>query len=107
MDSTFLREQRAKLEQEKLRLQKEIDKKSIFPESGNSDDDREQEISQLEDNQATETSLETEQENVLAALGRIADGSYGKCIKCGGDIPEDRLRAYPAADDCVQCSTRK
>ena len=107
MDSTFLHKQKEKLEQENLRLQKEIDKKSIFPESGNSDDDREQEISQLEDNQATETTLEAQQEKVLKALKRIANGSYGKCIKCGGDIPEDRLEAYPAADDCIQCSTKK
>jgi DnaK suppressor protein len=34
---------------------------------------------------------------VQAALKRIEDGTYGKCIVCGRPIPEKRLEAIPWA----------
>ncbi len=43
---------------------------------------------------ANEQALLTE---VQAALKRIADGSYGKCVVCGQPIPEKRLEAIPWA----------
>lgn len=39
------------------------------------------------------------------ALERIATGKYGYCLKCGKEIPEERLRAIPYAFMCVQCAT--
>lgn len=41
-----------------------------------------------------------------AASKRIADGTYGRCLDCGGDIPFERLRAQPAAARCVECQAR-
>lgn len=41
-----------------------------------------------------------------AAHERIADGSYGTCIECGGDIGLERLRANPAAERCIRCQTQ-
>jgi len=38
-----------------------------------------------------------------AALARIADGSYGTCADCEGEIGLERLRAYPAAVRCIKC----
>ena len=38
-----------------------------------------------------------------AARARLADGSYGTCIECGGDIEFERLRANPGALRCVDC----
>ena len=38
-----------------------------------------------------------------AALKRVADGSYGVCSDCGGDIPIERLQAQPAAARCTPC----
>jgi RNA polymerase-binding transcription factor DksA len=38
-----------------------------------------------------------------AARLRIAGGSYGTCIDCGGEIGFERLRANPAATRCVAC----
>jgi len=38
------------------------------------------------------------------ALGRIADGSFGKCEDCGKKIPESRLEAIPYTAVCVQCA---
>lgn len=37
------------------------------------------------------------------ALRRIDDGSYGKCIECGIDIPLERLMAIPYTPYCVEC----
>jgi DnaK suppressor protein len=39
-----------------------------------------------------------------AALGRIQDGHYGRCISCGGPIGLQRLRAIPEARYCMACS---
>ena len=38
------------------------------------------------------------------ALGRIGDGTYGKCEDCGKKIPEPRLEAIPYTSVCVQCA---
>ncbi|WP_433497823.1 TraR/DksA family transcriptional regulator [Sphaerimonospora sp. CA-214678] len=43
---------------------------------------------------------------VLAALKRLEDGRYGRCIDCGGTVPEGRLEARPEAARCVQCQAR-
>src|SRR6056297_193635 len=40
------------------------------------------------------------------ALDRIEKGTYGKCLKCGKEIPIGRLRLVPEAIGCVACSTR-
>jgi len=40
-----------------------------------------------------------------SALNRIANGSYGICIKCQEQIPVDRLIALPYAVTCINCST--
>ena len=44
-----------------------------------------------------------ELDQVLAALQRVEDGSYGQCLDCGGAIDERRLTAMPAAAYCVAC----
>jgi len=38
-----------------------------------------------------------------AALARVAEGSYGECADCGGDIGPERLHAYPTALRCIRC----
>ena len=38
------------------------------------------------------------------ALGRIADGSYGRCEECGKAIPVARLEALPHTKLCVACA---
>ena len=40
-----------------------------------------------------------------AAEQRLADGSYGRCERCGVAIPAARLEARPAARTCVACAT--
>lgn len=39
-----------------------------------------------------------------AARGRLKAGTYGICLDCGGDIPWQRLLAYPVSERCVSCA---
>lgn len=41
---------------------------------------------------------------VDAALGRVADGSFGICGRCGDPIAPGRLMARPAARTCIACA---
>lgn len=43
---------------------------------------------------------------VLAALKRLDDGGYGRCMDCGRPVPEGRLEARPEAARCVQCQSK-
>lgn len=38
-----------------------------------------------------------------SALGRLAAGTYGICVKCGEAIAPKRLEAVPTATTCVAC----
>ncbi len=53
-----------------------------------------------EQNAAILNDLEARYGAVLAALGRIATGTYGTCTVCGEPIEEARLAADPAAPTC-------
>jgi DnaK suppressor protein len=41
-----------------------------------------------------------------AALSRIQNDHYGKCLKCGKKIPEERIEAIPYAFLCIQCKSQ-
>jgi DnaK suppressor protein len=43
---------------------------------------------------------------IEAALRRIEDGNYGRCVSCGGPVGLQRLRAVPEARFCMACSGR-
>lgn len=47
-----------------------------------------------------------EMRDIEAARGRLADGSYGVCSGCGGEIGFARLKATPAATRCIECQRR-
>lgn len=51
---------------------------------------------------ATRLSLE----QITGALGRIADGTYGRCERCAAPIPAERLAALPHARLCVPCQAK-
>lgn len=50
-----------------------------------------------------EHSLELQLVDIESALEKIKKGTYGKCEKCGKDISEERLKAYPEAKTCNEC----
>jgi RNA polymerase-binding transcription factor DksA len=47
----------------------------------------------------------TSVQEIDRALVKIANGTYGKCERCGQDIPEERLEALPHAALCVRCKS--
>jgi DnaK suppressor protein len=51
--------------------------------------------------------METEEgtlELIEAALARVGDGSYGRCMQCDGVIPKARLNAIPYTPVCIKCA---
>ena len=40
---------------------------------------------------------------INAALFRIKQGTYGKCLLCGEAIENERLKAIPYAENCLKC----
>ena len=63
-------------------------------------------LSEADRTEAILHSARGQRDEVLAALARIEDSSYGRCIDCGGDIPEGRLEARPDAARCVGCQAK-
>ena len=45
--------------------------------------------------------------SIDAALGRIADGTYGYCTNCHAMIDTDRLNILPTATLCLACEQTK
>ena len=52
-------------------------------------------------------SLDQTVRQIDAALGRLQEGTYGRCDACGEGIPLARLRAVPFATRCVPCQSKK
>jgi DnaK suppressor protein len=48
-------------------------------------------------------SLRTNLREVERALGKLDDGTYGRCERCGNPIGEERLDAIPWAPLCIDC----
>jgi DnaK suppressor protein len=74
-----------------------------FNEIGTDEDDNASEVEEYTDNLALETALEKQLKEILEALQRIEDNTYGICEDCGKEIPLERLQAYPAAKKCLSC----
>ena len=41
------------------------------------------------------------------ALQRIAEGTFGLCRICGGEIGRARLEAVPTATQCINCKSKR
>lgn len=46
--------------------------------------------------------LEARLERIEDALERMRAGTYGRCVVCGGKIPDERLEALPDTPYCVK-----
>src|SRR4051812_29221428 len=53
-----------------------------------------------EENAGETNVLSARKREIVAALKRMQDGTYGMCEECGEKIEEDRLEANPAARTC-------
>jgi RNA polymerase-binding transcription factor DksA len=71
------------------------------------DPDAEERAVEREDDEVLEgiglTAL-AEARMIRAALDRVADGSYGACVRCGAEISEARLDLLPATPFCRDCA---
>ncbi|NTW89416.1 MAG: hypothetical protein HGB37_00695 [Candidatus Moranbacteria bacterium] len=114
VSSEFLEEMKEALLLEKSRMEAELgrfadrtdipgDYETRFEDIGNDRDDNATEVEQYADNIALEENLEGQLSEVNEAISRIDAGTYGVCVSCGADIEEGRLRAYPAAKECMAC----
>ncbi|MBA3789470.1 TraR/DksA C4-type zinc finger protein [Patescibacteria group bacterium] len=59
-------------------------------------------LDEYQENRAVLDVLNARHKDVVAALGRIDDGSYGTCSVCKKPIEKERLEADPAANTCKE-----
>lgn len=71
---------------------------------GKDEDENASEVEEYTDNLALENTLEKRLDEVNEALDRIEKGNYGVCANCGKMIDVERLKAYPSAKTCIDCS---
>jgi DnaK suppressor protein len=92
----LLREERAKV----LRLLGRADREAVDDDAGSSD------AAELLTSQGTDDALRAELEDRLAALDRaeqrLSAGTFGRSIRSGQIIPDDRLEAELAAELTVE-----
>lgn len=111
MENAFIEKMKESLEEQKgtilsaLAAQNEDYKKIV--ESGESGDEIDV-ASDVVDGRLLE-SLGAQDANRLQminnALDRIKQGTYGKCLMCKQEIPEERLEAIPYAFLCIGCQS--
>jgi RNA polymerase-binding transcription factor DksA len=69
--------------------------------------DSDEQAIELEDDDSLEGQkilITREIASVKRALGRIEDGTYGDCVRCGEPIAPARLEARPEASLCIDCA---
>ena len=97
---------RAELERKKKELSARLDRIGQNLRRGYEADSKER-AKQLEDNEVVDALGNEAREEIAkinSALQRLESGEYGICIECGLPIDEGRLRAYPYADECIECA---
>lgn len=114
---SFLEEQKEKLIQNKQRLEKQLasfakesdktaqnwDAEMPSFDPGTNLEEEADEVEEFGMRLALEQTLEQELKKVDLALERVKKGKYGVCEKCGKEIAQGRLKAYPQAEFCAKC----
>jgi DnaK suppressor protein len=115
---TTLQRFRKRLEEEKTRLEEQIEdyerelEEARLTESSSdrSPDPGNAEASSMKLEYAKELSIEQNSIDLLSkvnrALERIEAGTYGICESCGKAIPVERLDVLPYSTVCVECASR-
>lgn len=113
MNQELLAKNKVALEAEKARITKLLSKVASpeakqadeyapkFPNEGDTIEDNTLEVEEFQVNISEEATLTDRMDKIKAALGRIENGTYGKCLVGGEEIDEKRLTAAPEADTCV------
>ncbi|MFA7208651.1 MAG: TraR/DksA C4-type zinc finger protein [Parcubacteria group bacterium] len=100
--------EKTNLENNLGRIAKSIDSKigdyePVFDEIGNDREDNTTEVEEYTDNLPVEIALEKKLQNVILALSKMEDGTYGVCENCRQEIALERLKANPSAQTCITC----
>lgn len=107
-----LLEQKAKLREllEKMTNDKEFNKDKVqvkIDSMGDKEEDNAVDVANFQDNMSLERNLEENLEKIDNALEKIDKDNFGKCVKCNNDIKIERLVAYPEAESCIACASKK
>ncbi|RME58664.1 hypothetical protein D6779_06090 [Candidatus Parcubacteria bacterium] len=101
---------RRKLEEEERAILKEIEEGKQKMDFGDDVDSFEEEADEAEE-ESTRLGIDavlTERLNhIRIALGKIQDGTYGTCAKCGAEIEEEVLNVAPESDFCRTCKAKE
>ena len=60
-------------------------------------------VSEADREEALVEAADHRREEALAALARLDAGTFGACIDCGQQVPEERLAFRPEAARCLSC----
>ena len=97
---------RAELKKKKDELTTRLTKITANLRRGYEADSKER-AKQLEANEVVDAlgnEARSEIAKISAALQRMDRGEYGICLECGMAIEDGRLKAYPYADECIDCA---
>jgi RNA polymerase-binding transcription factor DksA len=60
------------------------------------------ELADFERETAVIEAAQSDRAEIEAALARIENGTYGRCVDCGKEIPDGRLEIKPEAARCLE-----
>jgi RNA polymerase-binding transcription factor DksA len=115
MNKETLFELKALLLKEKLNLEENLgriarpvdkekgDYETAFDNVGSDREDNTTEVEEYTENLPVEITLEKKLQDVISALERMENGTYGICENCQKEIDIERLRANPSAKTCIKC----
>ena len=110
---------RERLERERADVQRELDSLRQGLERSLEDETEEQgsaenhlgDLATETFNREMEVTLEDNARDLLgqydAALARLADGTYGRCVDCGRPIEAERLEALPYVATCIEDARKR
>lgn len=114
----FLSDIHKKLLAEKERLEAELAKigkpsgkddtdfQTTWEDYGDKEDENAAEVAAYSDSLGLEATFESELREVVKALLRLDEGTWGICKSCGMDIGEQRLAVRPQAVFCIACQEK-
>lgn len=120
MDQEFIKQMKEQLFIEKKKIEDQLknvskddkagrfpgDAEAKFPDYGSSAEENTDEVITYQENLSTSSNLESYLDEVEAAIERIEQGEYGYCEKCNIGISLDRLKVFPAAKICMDCTKK-
>lgn len=118
MEKKLLNQFKDKLEREKKELERDLESVAVkdplidgnynakYPNIDRGEEANADEVNFYEQNLSQEQHLEKKLADIKSALLRVEKGDYGKCLNCGKEISEERLKAYPEAKYCIGCEEK-